>query len=108
MSQSRANDDSTDQSFRQFAEHPTVKRYLSLVDRAKKPITSIDTDWLKELCLRHGADDVGFVQLESSELDSEERTKILECWQQTKSLVSIVCRMNRDDVRKSGAVLSEQ
>jgi ferredoxin len=105
MSQTRAKVDALDQSIRQFAEHPTVKRYLSHVDRAKEPITPIDTDWLRELCLKHGAADVGFVQLESTELDSE-REKILECWPQTKSLVSIVGRMNRDDIRSPARSLA--
>ncbi len=105
MSQARAKGDAPDQSVKQFAEHPTVKRYLSQVDRTKQPITSIDTDWLRELCLKHGAADVGFVQLESTELDSE-RAKILECWPSAKSLVCIVGKMNRDDIRNPARSLA--
>lgn len=85
------------QAVRQFAGHTTVKQYLS--GRAKsiqsKPL---DTAWLRKLCLDHGADDVGFVQIESPDLGAE-RSKIVECWPQTKSVISIVCKMNRDDVR---------
>jgi epoxyqueuosine reductase QueG len=102
---SKEDGNSPDQSIRQFAEHPTVKRYLSQVDKSKEANTSVDTDWLKGLCLKQGADDVGFVQLESTELDPE-RAKVLECWPQTKSLVSIVCRMNRDDIRNPARSLA--
>lgn len=105
MSRIEGNGDTPDQSIRQFAEHPTVKRYLSQIDRTNEPITPLDTDWLRELCLKHGAADVGFVQLESTELDSE-RLKILECWPSTKSLISIVGRMNRDDIRNPARSLA--
>lgn len=85
------------QTVKQFAEHTTVKQYLSGHGKGLEA-KRLDTTWLRKLCLEHGADDVGFVPIESPDLGSE-KSKIVECWPQTKSLISIVCKMNRDDVR---------
>lgn len=86
------------QTVKQFAEHPTVKNYLSDSSASNNRPTSLNTAWLRELCLELGADDVGFIPIESQELGAE-KDKILECFPHTKSLVSLVCKMNRDDVR---------
>jgi ferredoxin/putative sterol carrier protein len=48
--------------------------------------------------LRCGADDVGFVELERSAL-AEERPHIERAFPPTRSLISFVLRMNRDNVR---------
>ncbi|MEM7233845.1 MAG: 4Fe-4S binding protein, partial [Planctomycetota bacterium] len=45
-----------------------------------------------------GADDVGFVELDRAELD-DQREDILRVFPGTKTLVSLVCRMNRDPIR---------
>ncbi|MGB0715938.1 MAG: 4Fe-4S ferredoxin, partial [Phycisphaerae bacterium] len=45
-----------------------------------------------------GADDVGFVQLDRPELDTDrEDVKVAAPW--TKSLISFVIRMNKENVR---------
>ncbi|HSE39970.1 MAG TPA: SCP2 sterol-binding domain-containing protein [Acidobacteriota bacterium] len=59
---------------------------------------SIDAKWLTKLCLECGADDAGFVQIERSELDPE-RDRILSAFPWTKTLIGIVCRMNREPIR---------
>lgn len=94
-----ANEDTkqVNQTIKQFAEHPTVQHYLASEPATSAPAT-LDTAWLCDLCLELGADDVGFVPIESTDLGAE-RDKILECFPRTKSVVSIVCKMNRDDVR---------
>lgn len=58
----------------------------------------LDAAWLRQLCFEAGADDVGFVHLETPSL-SGERPHIVRAFPRTRSLISIVLRMNRDDVR---------
>lgn len=79
-------------------EHPTVKRYKQRA--ANKPTTplKLDADWLHTLCLEAGADDVGFVEFDRSEIDGD-RKDILAAFPHTKTLISIVCRMNREPIR---------
>jgi hypothetical protein len=58
----------------------------------------LDGAWLRQLCLDSGADDVGFVEIERPALASE-RPHIERAFPCTRSLISIVLRMNRDNVR---------
>lgn len=87
-----------------FSEHPTVKAYLA---RPTSPTISepIDAVWLRELCLEAGADDVGFVELERPSL-AEERPHIERTFPPTRSLISFVLRMNRDNVRSPARSLA--
>src|SRR5215212_229558 len=66
------------------------------------PVTAsphaLDAAWLRQLCLDAGADDVGFVEVERPAL-AEERTHIERTFRHTRSLISFVLRMNRDNVR---------
>ena len=80
-----------------FAEHPTVKAFRAkpVVPKASEPI---DAAWLRELCLAAGADDVGFVELSRPSL-ADERPRIEKAFPRTRSLISFVLRMNRDNVR---------
>jgi Fe-S-cluster-containing hydrogenase component 2 len=86
-----------------FDDHPTVKRLRALQNSQdqdpQNPISSpLDRDWLRSLCLELGVDDVGFVSISQPEI-ADQRTKIWQAFPQTKSLISFVCRMNRDNVR---------
>jgi ferredoxin len=86
-----------------FDDHPTVKllrsQQKSQEQNPQNMISSpLDRDWLRSFCLDLGADDVGFVSINQSEID-DQRTKLLQAFPQTKSLISFVCRINRDDVR---------
>lgn len=80
-----------------ISEHPTVKAVRA---RAAAPAVSepLNGAWLRELCLGAGADDVGFVELERRAL-AEERPHIERAFPRTRSLISFVLRMNRDNVR---------
>lgn len=86
-----------------FDDHPTVRRLRELQrfqdqhsqDRTLAPL---DRDWLRSLCLDLGVDDVGFVSINQPEI-ADQQAKILQAFPQTKSLISFVCRMNRDNVR---------
>ena len=59
---------------------------------------AIDASWLKRICLAAGADDAGFVPLESPALEAH-RQEILSFFPATKALVSIAVRMNREPIR---------
>ena len=79
-------------------DHPTVLavRRRTPLPRADVPL---DAAWLRQLCLDAGADDVGFVEIERPEL-ADERKHVLALFPQTRTLISIVCRMNREPVRR--------
>jgi epoxyqueuosine reductase QueG len=62
------------------------------------PVRVLDAAWLRRLCLEAGADDVGFVELERPAL-ANERPPIVRAFPRTRTLISIVLRMNRDNVR---------
>lgn len=61
------------------------------------PIT-LDAVWLRQVCLEAGADDVGFADLRAPSL-GEERAAIARAFPATRSLISFVVRMNRENVR---------
>ena len=83
-----------------LTEHPTVKRFYEkgsvLPERDAPP--KVDALWLRTLCLEAGADDVGFVEIERAEI-ADQRGDILAVFPPTKTLVSFVCRMNREPIR---------
>jgi ferredoxin len=78
-------------------EHPTVTahRQKAVPEKISEPL---DASWLRQLCLDAGADDVGFVEVDRAEL-SGECPNILRAFPHARSLISIVLRMNRDNVR---------
>ena len=65
------------------------------VPAAPRPL---DAAWLRELCLAAGADDVGFVEVDRPTLAGE-RANIAAAFPRTRSLISLVVRMNYDNVR---------
>jgi ferredoxin/putative sterol carrier protein len=87
-----------------FDEHPTVKKV-----RAQPPAPSVseplDAAWLRQLCLDAGAHDVGFVELERPAL-AEERLHIERAFPRTRSVISFVLRMNRENVRNPARSLA--
>jgi epoxyqueuosine reductase QueG len=82
-----------------FDNHPTVKWWQ---DRSVEisPTTSISLNSaaLRTLCIEAGADDVGFVEIERATI-ADQQAEILSTFAPTKTLVSFVCRMNKEDVR---------
>ncbi len=84
----------------QLAEHPTVKRFYELEAASSVPTrrAKLDFAWLRQLCLEAGADDVGFVEMERPEI-ADQREDILAAFPRAKTLVSFVCRMNRENIR---------
>ncbi len=84
----------------QLAEHPTVKRFYerTMIPPAMDAASRLDAEWLRQLCLDAGADDVGFVEIDRPEI-ADQRDDILTLFPSAKTLVSFVCRMNREDIR---------
>ena len=77
-------------------QHPTV---VAVRNRAARPAPDrVAASWLREVCRAAGADDVGFVAIDRDEIAAD-RPDILRTFPATKSLISIVCRMNREPVR---------
>jgi ferredoxin len=80
----------------QLAQHPTVKRFYEQHSGDDTRPATLDATWLRQLCLHSGADDAGFVDIASM---AEQKGEILAAFPDTKTLVSIVCRMNRENIR---------
>jgi ferredoxin len=58
----------------------------------------LQAEGLRQLCLDAGADDVGFVRLDNPRL-ADQREDILTAFPNTHSLISIVRRLNRTNIR---------
>src|SRR6201985_1606456 len=87
-----------------LAEHPTVRKVLSR--KTTKP-GLLDADWLRELCLSAGVDDVAFAQVENPDLASEVE-HVEAALPGTKSYISLVVKMNRDNVRSTARSVANQ
>ena len=83
-----------------LSEHPTVKRFHEKAgsSEAHSGTTTLEAQWLRQLCLDAGADDVGFVEIDRPEL-GDERTDIVGFFPRTRALISFVLRMNREPIR---------
>jgi Fe-S-cluster-containing hydrogenase component 2/putative sterol carrier protein len=80
-----------------FAKHPTALKVLNSAIPTKQ-VQVVDASWLRQLAFSAGADDVGFVSIERPELE-DQRADILRVLPRTRTLISFVCRMNRDSIR---------
>lgn len=83
-----------------LAEHPTVKAFhQKTIETPSSAVpTRLDADRLRQLCRDAGADDVGLVEIGRPSLD-DQRDDILRFFPATKTLLSFVCRMNREPIR---------
>jgi ferredoxin len=81
-------------------DHPTVKWFReTAADRAgPAPAGKLDAAWLRQLCRESGADDAGLVEIGRAALD-DQRADILCFFPPAQTLLSFVCRMNREPVR---------
>src|SRR5258708_1916919 len=89
-----------ERQMRELAEHPTVKRVRARQGQGATATAPrrLDADRLRDLCLESGADDVGFVEIDRPEL-ADQRAEILAVFPRTRTLISLVCRMNRENIR---------
>ncbi|MBL4907705.1 MAG: 4Fe-4S binding protein, partial [Sneathiella sp.] len=60
--------------------------------------TPLNRDWLRQLCLECGADDVGFVEISRPGLD-DQREDLRVAYPKTKTLISFVVKMGRENIR---------
>ncbi|MGE3779463.1 MAG: epoxyqueuosine reductase, partial [Pirellulaceae bacterium] len=88
-----------------WESHPTVVANRQRAPRVRTEV--LPADELRELCRQAGADDVGFVSLDRPELD-DQRDDILQAFPATRSLISIVCRMNREPIRSVNRSIANQ
>jgi ferredoxin len=91
----------------QLEEHPTVKKFREQrADRTDlSEAQALDAAWLRQLCLDAGADDVGFVESERPEI-ADQRAEIQSVFPRAKTLISFVCRMNRENIRTPARSIS--
>src|SRR5262249_13705196 len=82
----------------ELPEHPSIKRFR---ERPAAPVNqlpvTLDAQELRDIVLKAGADDLGFVEVDRAELAAE-RGDILRFFPQTRSLISFVLRMNREPI----------
>jgi hypothetical protein len=76
-------------------DHPTVRAMRSLPVLTSPTLTASE---LRQICLDAGADDVGFISIDRAEID-DQRADILRAFPRTRTLASLVCRMNREPIR---------
>ncbi len=82
-----------------LAEHPTARRFRETKPPGRaEPPKPLDAAWLRQLCLDCGADDAGLVEISRPALD-DQRADILRAFPPTQTLLSFVCRMNREPIR---------
>ncbi len=81
-------------------DHPTVKVYRSRVSaaEAKTKPDVLDADNLKELCLKAGADDAGFVEIHRPGI-ADQLTDIDSALPGAKTIVGLAFRLHRENVR---------
>ena len=84
----------------QLSEHPTVKlvQAREAMEAAPARPHAIGREWLRQLCVEAGADDAGFVEIDRPEI-ADQKSEILSLLPRTKTLVSLVMRMNRENIR---------
>ncbi|MFB1295093.1 4Fe-4S binding protein [Mycobacterium sp. pW049] len=87
-----------------LADHPTVRAVRS---RPTSAPGIIDADWLRAVCLDAGADDVGFARVGDPELASE-LPHVEAALPGAVSYLSLVVKMNRDNVRSTARSVANQ
>jgi ferredoxin len=87
-----------------LAEHPTVRKMMA---HRSEPPGVIDADWLRRICLEAGADDVAFASVDDPALASEAE-HVDGALPGTKSYISLVVKMNRDNVRSTARSVANQ
>src|SRR5437773_10000612 len=76
------------------------------MNRGEVPTNQVlDAAWLRQLCLDAGADDVGFVERDRPEI-ADQKAEIENVFPRTRTLISVVCRMNRENIRTPARSIS--
>lgn len=83
---------------KKIEKHPSVINYRK--NREEKSVGGqvLNAKKLKEVMLKLGADDLGFVELNRPRLQ-DQKADILAAYPKAKTLISYVCKMNREPIR---------
>ena len=83
-----------------LSDHPTVKRYFEKTDslRSMERQEPLDSTWVRQVVLAAGAHDTGLTSIDHPIL-AEYRSKFLTVFPEAKTCISVVCRMNPENVR---------
>ena len=81
-------------------EHPAVKRYFERTSGARTlhPNEPLDSTWVRQIVLDAGADDAGLASIDSPAL-AKYRSKFLTIFPEVRTCISVVCRMNPENIR---------
>ena len=85
-------------------DHPTVKKYLNTPKKSTPEI--VDCQWLREIILYAGADDVGFVEIKREGI-RDQKDDIQRAFPRTKSIISYVCRLNVPQLQSADRSLAD-
>ena len=85
-------------------DHPTVKKYLKTKKKSASEV--VDYQWLREIVLDAGADDIGFVEIDREGL-LEQKEDIQRAFPRTKSIISYVCRLNLPQLQSADRSLAD-
>lgn len=94
----------TDKLPARLAQHPTVRKVRA---RPSSAPSAIEADWLRQVCLAAGADDVGFASVADPALASE-LPHVEAALPGAVSYISLVVKMNRDNVRSTARSVANQ
>lgn len=79
--------------------HPTVKWWREkTTGNLAATAVPLNSEALRSLCLEAGADDVGFVEVDRPAI-ADQQSDILRAFPPTKTLISFVTKMNRENIR---------
>jgi hypothetical protein len=87
-----------------LADHPTVRKVMA---RKRAAPGLIDADWLRQICLDAGVDDVAFARVDNPDLASE-REHVEAALPGSQSYIALVVKMNRDNVRSTARSVANQ
>lgn len=85
-------------------EHPTVLKYRKKVNNPRSGV--IDYEWLKKIVLEAGVDDAGFVEIDRDDISSE-KADILRAFPKTKTIISLVYRLNQPQIQSNDRSLPD-
>ena len=90
-----------------LSSHPTVKVYNENRQGSKNSVTVAASDMVKQIAIDAGADDVGLIEFSRSPV-IEHHTDLLSVMHDTKSLMILALRINRNPLRSIPHSVADQ